>query len=422
MSGCSLPRCLLLAAAFFGLISSPLRAQFADADPDLGLLRDNGGTQLVGGQVRALAVQGTRTILVGGDFVQTSGGVHRTNLLRLYADGTLDPDFDVVITSASAVQINAIAVAGDAIYIGGRFDRINGTPRTNLAKLTAHGQLVMQWNAHAQGTPAAELLNTDDVVHAIAVGADAVYAGGNFTAADLWGLARLDTGSGELDAQWRAPTQRFVTATPSAGNRGEVRSLLHTGSDLVVGGFFRQIGGQPRASVARLSLNAPVAVQAYDVPINGGERYVYALALSADRRALYLGGDFFAGTSQRHLLRSDAASGALDTVWNPQPNAPVRALALLGPWLYAGGAFGGTTPQPYANLMRLATGGDGARDTSWLPNPDARVLALQADRVRRRLYLGGEYGHVGSSSRNGLARIGQVVDPDVIFYDGVDLE
>ena len=104
------------------------------------------------------------------------------------------------------------------------------------------------------------------------------------------------------------------------------------------------------------------------------------------------------------------------------PNASVRALVLLGPWLYAGGSFFGSTPQAYANLMRVSTNGAGARDTGWLPNPDARVLALHEDGVRKRLYLGGEYAKVGASSRSGLARIGQVVDPDVIFYYGHDIE
>ncbi len=156
-------------------------------------------------------------------------------------------------------------------------------------------------------------------------------------------------------------------------------ALLRTGSDLIVGGGFRQIAGQARASVARVSLASPVTPSAFDTPINGGERNAYALALSPDRNTLYAGRDFFAGSFQ-HLLRLNAQTVApIDTTWKPQPNAQVRALALLGPWLHAGGSFSGVTPQPYSNLMRVATTGTGARDTGWLPNPDARVLALHED-------------------------------------------
>lgn len=396
------------------VLAPQLHAQSADADPDLGLLRDNGGAQLVSGQVRALAMQGTRKILVGGDFVRTADGSARTSLLRLDADGTLDADFRVELASAGIVQVNAIAVADGFIYVGGRFQSVNGEARSNLAKLTADGELVPGWNAALDGPT--------DTVHAIAVGPDAVYAGGDFTAQDLWGLARLDRATGAIDPAWRAQTQAFVTPTPSAGGRGNVRSLLHTGTDLIVGGYFRQIAGQAHASVARLSLTAPATpAAAFASPINSGERYVYALALSRDRNTLYVGGDFFAG-AQQHLLRLDARQGTPDANWKPQPSAQVRALVLLGEWLYAGGSFGGTQPQAYANLMRVASGGAGARDTGWLPNPDARVGALYEDGVRKRLYVGGEFAKLGVSSRNGLARIGQVVDPDVIFYDGVDIE
>lgn len=403
--------CLFVAS----VIAQPSRAfaQTADADPNLGLLRDNGGAQLVGGQVRAFAMQGTRKILVGGNFVQTSDGSTRTSLLRLNADGTLDANFRVTLASTGLVQVNAIAVDGGAVYIGGRFQTVNGLPRPNIAKLTADGALFEGWRANLDGPT--------DTVHAIAVGADAVYAGGDFTAQDLWGVARLDLYSGAIDPAWRAQTQAFVTATPSAGGRGNVRSLLHTGTDLIVGGYFRQIAGQTRASVARVSLTSPVTVSIYNTPIDGGQRYAYALALSADRKTLYVGGDFFAG-SAFHLIRTDARAGDFDATWKPQPNAPVNAMALLGPWLYLGGSFTGTTPQAYANLMRVASTGAGARDTGWMPNPDARVVALHEDSVRKRLYVGGEFGKVGIASRNGLARIGQVVDPDVVFYDGFDIE
>jgi len=386
-------------------------AQLADAEPDLHLLRDD-GSQLVGGRVHAFAAQGTRKILVGGDF-ESADGVARASLLRLDADGTLDPAFHVELASLGAVQVDAIAVDGDAIYVGGRFQTVNGLPRPNIVKLGADGDVDEGWRANLDGPT--------DVVHAIAVGADAVYAGGDITAQDLWGAARLDRATGAIDAAWRVQAQRFATTTPTAGNRAEVRSLLHTGADLVVGGNFRQIAGQPRASVARLSLAAPAAAGAFDSPINGGERYAYALALSRDRGTLYVGGDFFAGAHQ-HLLRVDARTGALDTTWKPQPNASVRALVLLGPWLYVGGSFFGSAPQAYANLMRVSTSGAGARDTGWLPNPDARVLALHEDGVRKRLYLGGEYAKVGAGSRSGLARIGQVADPDVIFFYGHDIE
>ncbi|HJU40663.1 MAG TPA: hypothetical protein VJ724_13920, partial [Tahibacter sp.] len=160
---------------------------------------------------------------------------------------------------------------------------------------------------------------------------------------------------------------------------------------------------------------------AYAGAISSGERNVYALALSRDGTTLYVGGDFFAGSLQR-LIRTDAETGAVDANWKPQPNGAVRALELVGPWLYAGGNFSGTTPAPYARLVRVDADDAGAIDTAWRPGADANVLALYADRGRARLYVGGEFADVGATRRDGLARFGQVVDPDVIFADSYEVD
>lgn len=263
-----------------------------------------------------------------------------------------------------------------------------------------------------------------DVVHAIAAGGGKVCVGGDFSAHDLWSVGRLDAATGAIDPAWRAPTQVFFTppgGTPDVASRGRVYSLIHTGADLVVGGYFRQIAGAPRASVARLSLAAPATVGAYNGTISSGERNVFALALSRDGGTLYVGGDFFAGSLQR-LIRTDAATGAADLNWKPQPNTAVRALELVGPWLYAGGNFTGTTPAAYARLVRVDAAGIGAIDANWRPSADANVLALYADRARARLYVGGEFADVAATRRDGLARFGQIVDPDVIFADSWEAE
>jgi hypothetical protein len=251
--------------------------------------------------VRALARQACSRILVGGDFVQTGTGVARTDILRLKRDGTLDPDFEVTVSSSGATAINAIVVDGDFAYVGGRFEKISNVARSNIAKLTHDGTVVAAWSADLSGPT--------DVVHAIAVGGGKVCVGGDFSAHDLWGIGRLD-----------------------------------------------------------------------------------------------------------------AATGAIDLNGRPQPNTAVRALELVGPWLYAGGSFTGTTPAAYARLMRVDPAGIGAIDANWRPGADANVLALYADRARARLYVGGEFADVAATRRDGLARFGQIVDPDVIFADSWEIQ
>jgi hypothetical protein len=405
-----------VAALSLSLAAAAASAQLPEVDPNLGLMRMDSAGQLVGGHVRALARQPGGRMLVGGDFARTTAGDVRTDLLRLKREGTLDSTFDVSVTSNGATAINAIVVDGDSVYVGGRFEKINGIARSNIAKLTQDGVVVAGWSADLSGPT--------DVVHAIAVGGGKVYVGGDFSAHDLWGLGRLDAATGAIDAAWRAQTQVFVTppgGTPSAASRGRVYSLVHTGADLVVGGYFREIAGQARASVARVSLATPATVGAYNGSISSGERNVFALALSRDGGTLYVGGDFFAGSLQR-LIRTDAATGVADPNWRPQPNNAVRALELVGPWLYAGGNFSGTTPAAYSRLVRIDAGNAGAIDANWRPSADANVLALTADRGRARLYVGGEFADIAATRRNGLARFGQVVDPDVLFADSYEVD
>lgn len=398
--------CLAIAgaSAFQPASAALVEPERPDAHPDLGLLRDDGAGGLTQGHVHALAKHPRGGVIVGGEFVQTGDGTVCTYLLRLRADGTLDPDFDVEIDSNAAMEINAIAVDDTGIYIGGRFQRVEGVERPALAKLTFDGELVEDWNAGLHGY---------DVIFAIAPAGDAVFAGGGIETADLWGLGKFDAATGALDPQWRAPTQTHVVDEPVPGWRGRVYALAYTGADLVVGGDFAWIAGSARRSVARLSLDAPVAVSPYRVDDLSGS--IYALALDARSGDVYVAGNFFAGAHEG-LMRTNGDSGAKDAGWLPQADFDVRAVALGHGHVYAGGSFDHAGA---SRLVRLRTDGHGAVDPHWLPLPDARVLALAWDRGTRQVWAGGEFVDVGLDPRNGLARF-SFRGASTVFYDGLE--
>lgn len=119
--------------------------------------------------VRCLVVQPDGKILVGG-FLR----VARTNLLRLQADGQLDPDFDPVVTGHlpsywEGVTQLALQTDGE-ILVAGQFLSVGGLPRTHLARL------------HPDGTPdLAFAPNLDDPVNAVALEVGGgVLVGGSF--------------------------------------------------------------------------------------------------------------------------------------------------------------------------------------------------------------------------------------------------
>jgi hypothetical protein len=99
---------------------------------------------------------------------------------------------------------------------------------------------------------------------------------------------------------------------------------------------------------------------------------VLALAVSADGKTLYLGGQFkrVGGASTARLAAVDVATGAaVPEFVPPEPNAYVKALALSGQTLFLGGAFTvlGGEARPQLAAIDAATG---AVRTDWVPPPN----------------------------------------------------
>lgn len=397
---------LAFCLAFVAACIQPAHAQVPDTMPDLGLQRPDGAGGLTDGVVHVLARQRDGKLLVGGDFSRTRDGTPRTDILRLNPDGSLDEGFSVEIASAGLTVVRAIAVADEGIFIAGLFTHVGGSLRNGVARLGFDGSLAA-WAPH---------LGPGNDIHALALSNQHLYVGGDIVTADAFGVARLSRADGAFDTQWHAPTQVFpTTSLPSAGNRGRVNALLVEGGEIFVGGFFRQIAGSQRNSVARLSLATPVTVAAYDAPIASGQREVFALQLDG-AGSLYVGGEFFSTGVQDHLVRTDATTGALDTTWLPQPAGQVRALALAGSTLYVGGNMLSATQQ---FLMRVAVQAPGSIDSAWQPLPDDRVFALLYEPAADRLHVGGEFVALGIDTRNGLARY-SMRDVGTIFFDGFE--
>lgn len=415
---------LLLAAVFAGSASAaPFDPEAPDAHPDLGLQRADAAGGFTTGHVHAIAAHPRGGVIVGGEFIRMADGTALTHLLRLRQDGTYDPDFSVALTSNGSIYVNAIATTRDAIYIGGYWHKVNGVERPAIAKLDLDGNLVTTW--HEQ-TPqnGDNVLHTYDVINAIAVGNGSVYVGGNIETLQLMGLAKLDEATGAIDLGYKAQLQTHDhTGEPSMGWRGVVHALLFTGTDLVVGGNFAQIGRVGRDGIARVALQGTpggqAAVSAYHVPRIGGSGTVTSLAFDRVRNQIYVGGRYFAeGGTYDNLMRTDAATGIIDPSWRPNPVSEVSAIALVGSRVYYGGDFGGQ-PDDDPYLVRTSRRGNGATDPSWLPMPNKEVRALLWQGGVQQLWIGGRFETIDGRPRNGLARISWA-DDDVVFMDGLE--
>ena len=158
------------------------------------LIEDFAPTLNGAGRSLALSEDG-KTLYVAGEFDKVNDEWHS----RLAAfdisqgHGTLissfRPKFNTVVKD--------IAVAGDTVYVGGFFTKVNGRPRVRLAALKASTGELLNWTASAEG-PNAQ-------VYAIEVSPDhsKVVIGGSFSSVNGssqpgYGMALLSASTGEM--------------------------------------------------------------------------------------------------------------------------------------------------------------------------------------------------------------------------------
>ena len=333
------------------------------------------------GEVNALALSGRR-VYVGGRF-SWKGGQRRDNIAALDAATgratAWNPRPDSVVSG--------VAVSGGTVYVAGFFEKIDGQMRNRIAAFDAATGLLTAWNPNADGG-----------IYALAVSGKTVYAGGDFHnigGQNRYYIAALDAATGRATAwnpngEWEHPT-----------GYGRVYALALSGRRVYVGGHFSRIGGQRRNSLA--ALNATTGLATAWNP-DAGDSNVKALAVSGG--TVYAGGDFNRiGRQKRYCLAALDATTGLATAWNPNLNQDidnaVNALAVSNGTVVVGGRFQYLNGQARGRVAALnpTTGAP----TSWNPDADGPVnaMALSGDII----YVGGAFHHIGGKARNHLAAI-----------------
>ena len=148
------------------------------------------------GAGRSLAVsQDGKTLYVAGEFDKVNNEWHsRLAAFDIsHGHGTLISSFQPVFSTT----VKDIAVAGDTLYVGGYFTKVNNQQRTRLAALKASTGELLDWTASAEG-PNAQ-------VYAIEVSPDhsKVVIGGSFSTVNGsskpgYGMALLSASTGEV--------------------------------------------------------------------------------------------------------------------------------------------------------------------------------------------------------------------------------
>ncbi len=305
-------------------------------------------------RVRALAIDSSGKIIVGGDFT-TYNVTSEPSIARLNTDGSLDATFGSTGAGLSSLVKALVIDSSGKVIVAGTFVNYNGTPEHSVARLNTDGSLDVTFN------PGAAL---NSWVNAVAIDSSGkIIVGGDFTDYNVTSeiyIARLNT-DGSLDA----------TFNPVGGGlANDVYALtIDSSGKIVVVGDFISYNGTPEPGVARLNTDGSLDATFNPTAGVGLNSWVNALAIDSSGKII-VGGHFtsYNITPEFYVARLNT-DGSLDTTFNPTGtglNGDVYAVALDSSGkIIVSGFFTSYNTTPEFYIARLNT--DGSLDTTFNP-------------------------------------------------------
>jgi hypothetical protein len=301
-----------------------------------------------------------RRVYIGGTF-NAVGGQPRQNLAAVDVNNGRVSSFAPTV-GGSTSAVNTVLPRGSRLYIGGRFQKVNGKRRENLASFTLPSDsLNSTWQARASSTVHKLMFDSSG---------DTIFAGGAFssvtgsdgTTAKRRGLARFDTDSGNVNP-WTIPRLAIPSGTIKRdAGPVPVRDFTVTPTRLYAG-----FGGQNINWAAAFRLddgNSRNLVWRFRLVGNP-----LSLAFSPDRSRLIIGGHFGINELNQRvcddkylkgLVAVNLDNGAVDCSWIPSLDQAKRPdydgaweLTTVGDHVWVGGGFIGVSGVPQTNLARF---------------------------------------------------------------------
>jgi PQQ-like domain len=300
--------------------------------------------------VDAVAVAGPYLYL-GGQFTSlrnasTGQVVSRTRLARIrWGTGELD---SWAPTATGDVLALALSADGGRLFLGGRFESVSGVTRTRLAAVETSGvgALVTGWVASASGT-----------VRAMFVKSGLLYVVGGFTS--MSGATRTYAGAvteatGALDPSFRPEISAYtLAAMPSVD-----------GKTVLIGGQFTRVGDQDRNYLASVdavtgAVSAWTPARACSSRSRSNPCWVLDLVPKGD--SVYAA---VAGPGGR-VASYDASTGALR--WRVEADGDVQSVAVDGRFVYVGGHFAPDFDGLTRTMLAAVDQTTGATDRAFAP-------------------------------------------------------
>lgn len=376
----------------FGQVGNFNRDQLAHINSN-GTVDANWSFTVNGSAIKAIVVSGSN-IYVGGTFTQITDAVNtyaRVNLARLKSDGTVDAAW-FPNASGTASTVNALALSGGSLYVGGIFTTIGGISQNHLAAVNTSNNSAQTWSPGLAS-------GATNVIYDIAVSGDTVYVAGGFNGT-IGGQSRkyvagLSASSATANATGFNPNPNLPVYTLAVSKDG---NTVYAGGLFFSGGVLVSIGGGNLDFLAALNASNGTAILTWTPNPDG---LVNDIVVSGD--TVYVGGSFstISGDSRDYAAALSTNTAAVRD-WNPVPDGTVNTLAVSGGKVYVGGSFMGINVTT-RNMAAAVDGGTGLL-TSWDPNVTGNIVnAVAAD--GGMVYLGGDFTQVGTTPCNFLAGV-----------------
>ncbi len=276
------------------------------------------------GYVRVMLYQDDGKLIVGGEFSSVNG-VPRNNLARINSNGSVDltwdpniesdfvfipPDYFIILNDLDYKMtelygtINALAISGTDLYVGGNFNRAGGHSISKLAKISLVGN----------GEPDKDFIFAENEnfaeIRVLAVDDANLFVGGvrvDSLDEEIPGIVKADRTSGSKDTEWS------LTLLPGEDG-GSVNALVIDGNDLFVGGNFGHDSG--RIHILKVTANGSGVIDSnwrIDEKILVGDGIFETYFNLSEIRGIAIYEDYiFIGGSRFFIKVSTTGTGIID--------------------------------------------------------------------------------------------------------------
>ena len=354
-----------------------------------------------------IVLQPDGKVLMAGTFLAVSGTTVN-NIARMNADGSLDATFNTGGAGTNGTVYDMVLQPDGKIILAGAFTSVNGTAANRLVRLNANGTVDPGFNVGSGPNMEAytlRLLNDGRLL-----------VGGRFTSFNGttagW-VVRLQV-SGALD-----PAFVSAGFTSGAGLYPAIYTMdLQPDGRILFGGSFGSYGGVSRRGVVRTMADG-ASDGSFALDWIGTEQLIYSLKVQADGKVLFTGAELVPGPDDGGVRRA-LADGSPDPTYTqvnmPFYTSYGSDLLLLpNAKIIVCGTFeriGGLTRRRIARLNA-----DGSVDGAYYPSTGANGDVEHMLRLPDgRILIGGSFSTYNGQERLGIARLlpDGAIDPTFI--------